>query len=252
MSKFLIAIFLSITFCIFSCRKDAALISSPTTPANNLNGMLILNYDSIILPPTHNRLINLDLNADGKYDITITGGVWQGAGHIQLSESYIQPLHPDCYLATSVYYDTTFLHISKSLDSYSNAPALTINYYYSYLCNRYDSTDIVTNDTIINRLIYFPSEKNSMDSTNNWTNNKYYFCEANNPLPSISILYSSPDTVIQKFVNTKSACHQLTSDNITFVGVKLITVNGVKYGWLKLMQTTNKPSLLIMSTAIQK
>ena len=258
MSKFHKAIFLSITVCIFSCRKDVP-ISTPqtiTTSSNNIItgetvGMNFKTYDTLI-GTNHGSSLDIDFNLDGKKDFSIYGNWYAGPGHSQLSVSGIQIYNSDFYLATSIFNDTTFSHFNGiSIDSFVNPRSIQIKYNYSYLCDRINVSDSVVNYSSVKHTRYFNAGENIIVSSNSWSNTSLNLTDPFVDIPTVYNIYSSADTLISKIIWYYPGCHDLIDNKIIYIGFKLKSGTDFKLGWIKLMQTT-RPTLLLSAIAIQK
>ena len=229
-----------------SCEKESKSNPDDLVEIGNYTGLRIDYHDVILVGGYHDRQeYEIDIDRDGVNDFQIMSNIWGSPGMGQYPEADIACLNRDSYFNVNHYSDTSFLHISIDTHHYESVEIYIRN---TFTCERIDAADSILKVKESHYLNVFKKEdiisisdpwiSDTLGLDYSWSS--YY-----------DIYDSSPDTIIYQVNTFDYNCHPFPGDEIRYIGIKKVSSELTRLGWIKLSISDNY-KVSILETALQE
>lgn len=236
---------------LMSCDKDddEFVITKEVVFGNYVN-MMVNYYDTILIGGYNNsQNLDIDINNDNIYDIRIISNIWGSPGLGQNPCSKIWSLNNNIEILGYFKTDTSFLNRSTMISPGANN-ITEIYEYYNHTCHMIDESDSIL-AVYENVFKISPKDKNerlSLDDT--FKSDSITLIDDRYGFPFWGEEYGQ-DTVRYTVTSFYNDCNSFPLNEIKYIGLKILSDNSEKLGWIKL-SIIDKYKILVLETAIQE
>ena len=240
-----------ISICFITCKKE---VSNYTAS----DSLVIGNYTKVsvkkinfTLEGSYNQPAtkDVDIDGDGIADIRFVSEVWGSMGLGMHPRSSVTSINPNCKVSVITSTDTSFINYDTVVSYDTVTSRVGIEYYKKYTCRRIDVKDSINAISANQPHISSKWIGDCIIKTDSFKLANFYLVDDGTYFWPSSPTYSH-DTMFFNHAIYDYTCHNLPSDVIFFIGIKLKTATTEKLGWIKL-KVSNQKTITIYESAIQ-
>jgi hypothetical protein len=242
-------VLLALFFSVLACEKDSTKTNSREEIFTGNDSKMLVNRLDTMLIGGYNQVanFNLDLDGDGSPDFRLTSEYYGSPGMGVYPRAQIVSLNSNSLINGNLINDTTFYHLQADTSYGENWTPVMISRTHIYSCGRTETNDSITNmepdqfeisylnsDEPINRDDYYQADTLQM--------NYALYYHADDPI-------YSHDTIFYNYRSYTQSCYYFPTDQVRYIGIKIITDQEEKLGWIKLGLFDNY-KIMIIETAL--
>jgi hypothetical protein len=237
-------------FVFSSCKKEnkEPLIRPDSIIIGDYTDMVRHTYDTVIYYQGNGSGIDLDIDNDNTGDVRLVSEMWGSVGLGHHPRSQIMCLNKNVSLSGYLTSDTTFFYLDRNIVPWSDS-IVHVDEISTFSCHSINVDDTILDIAPDRFKISAKRLYDKINQEDTFKSDSVILIDESYLYPPLII--TKQDTVIYKYESFFNDCNIFPQNSVSYIGLRIMNGNGIKYGWVKLSVVDNN-KIIIFETAIQQ